>query len=107
MFRRINNKAEGFKDILTVPGRQGAGVYGHVLGQGGATLGGLATIVIGGLADAYDHGQRVMGSAQGPAETAGNVAGWAVGQHIYNFLSGKTPSNPDRLRNSLTSELCK
>ncbi|MGI8838849.1 MAG: hypothetical protein ACR2H4_19745 [Pyrinomonadaceae bacterium] len=105
--RHAKNKFSGFKDELTSPGGQGAGVYGHVLGQGGATLGGLATMVIGGLADAFDTAQRVWGTPQSPAEMAGNRAGWAPGTHIYNFLTGKTPSDPERLRNSLTSELCK
>lgn len=72
----------------------------------GAKLGGLATMVNGGVADAFDTAQRVAGMPQAPAEMAGNLAGWAVGRHIYNFLTGKTPSDPQRLRNSLTSELC-
>jgi RHS repeat-associated protein len=105
--RHINNKADGFKDELTVPGGQGAGVYGHILGQGGAKLGGLLSNAVGGLADAYDTAQWLWGNEQAPAEMAGNLAGWAVGRHIYNFLTGKTPSEPERLRNSLTSELCK
>jgi hypothetical protein len=104
--RHINNGAEGFKPALTGPGRQGAGVYGHVLGQGGAKLGGVTTMVIGGLADAIDTAQRVWGVEQAPAEMAGNLAGWAVGGHIMNFLTGKTSSEPDRLRNSLLKELC-
>jgi YD repeat-containing protein len=105
--RHHNNKADGFKPELTVPGGQGPGVYGHILGQGGAKLGGLATNAIGGLADAYDTAQRLFGNEQAPAEMAGNLAGWAVGRHINNFLLGKTPSEPNRLRKSLTSELCK
>ena len=105
--RHINNKAEGFKDELVVPGGQGAGVYGHVLGQSGAKLGGLLTNAGGGLADAYDTAQWLFGNEQAPAEMAGNLAGWAVGRHINNFLTGKTPSEPERLRNSLTAELCK
>ena len=105
--RHINNRADGFKRELTEAGGQGAGVYGHVLGQGGAKLGGLTANVIGGLADAYDFAQWLSRMyPQAPAEMAGNRAGWAVGQHIYNFLTGRTPSEPERLRNSLTSELC-
>ncbi len=105
--RHIHNRADGFKPELTEAGGQGAGVYGHVFFQGGAKHGGIATNVIGGLVDAYDFAQWASRRyPQAPAEMAGNRAGWAVGQHLYNFLTGKTPSEPERLRNSLTSELC-
>lgn len=110
--RHIHNGFAGFKSKLTEPGTgtkegsQGAGVYGHVLGQAGAKLGGLATMVVGGLADAVDTAQKLYGTSQGPAEVAGNMAGWAVGRHINNFLTGKTPRDPNRLKNSLMSELC-
>jgi hypothetical protein len=49
--RHANNGWYGFKDALTGPGNQHAGVYGHILGQGGAKLGGLATMMIGGLSE--------------------------------------------------------
>ncbi|MCA1568077.1 MAG: S8 family serine peptidase [Acidobacteria bacterium] len=79
--RHINNGFSGFKEEL-ISGGQGAGVYGHILGQGGAKLVGWQGMIFGGIADAYDHAQRLSGTQQGSAEVAGNKAGWTVGDHI-------------------------
>jgi hypothetical protein len=107
--RHIHNRFDGFKSLLVDPGGQGAGVYGHILGVGGATLlGGLGGFLIvqgNSLKDRYQASSGTDGG-QGPAEKAGNEAGIAVGNHMWNFISGRTPREVDRLRNSLTSELC-
>ncbi|HKG48728.1 MAG TPA: S8 family serine peptidase [Pyrinomonadaceae bacterium] len=107
--RHINNRADGFRPAL-VAGGQGAGVYGHILGVGGATLWGLAGGVVIFAQEAKDLVDYYRASpadrAQHRAELAGNGAAVRVGQHMWNFMSGTTPREPQRLRNSLMSELC-
>jgi len=106
----IDNGFANFKSILTdagEPGKeQGAGVYGHILSQAGAQLLGPLGQVVAAHAALYDVAQWASGHAQGKSEVAGNVAGVHVGVHMSNFLSGVTPRDKERLKNSLRSELC-
>jgi RHS repeat-associated protein len=111
--RHIHNKADGFRDELVKAGlgqpggEQGPGVYGHILGQAGAFLDGLLGPFIGGVAVMKDYVDYLRGNPQAPSEIRGNVAGQAVGEHIWNFLSGNTPRELERLKNSLRDVLCK
>jgi hypothetical protein len=111
--RHIHNKADGFRDELVKAGlgqpggEQGPGVYGHILGQAGAFLVGLLGPFIGGVAVMKDYVDYLRGNPQAPSEIRGNVAGQAVGEHIWNFLSGNTPRELERLKNSLRDVLCK
>ena len=58
--------------------------------------------------DLYDYYKaKPQDRDQNRAELAGNGAGLRVGGHMWNFLSGKTPGDPQRLKNSLMRELCK
>lgn len=116
----IHNGYGGFKDELTSAGKgtpageQGAGVYGHIFFAGGATIFAQGNSA-GYAAYAANKGKDWVQAATGwfgggdqyASERAGNIAGKAVGQHMWNFISGKTPRDPQRLRNSLTKELCK
>ena len=111
--RHINNGFAGFKAELVNPGEgteegpQGAGVYGHILGMGGAYLAGVMTggRIAGWGNSAIDHLQNsVIGKAQGPAEVAGNKVGTKAGTHIWNLIRGNGTST--NLRESLTSDLC-
>jgi hypothetical protein len=107
----INNGFGGFKDKLTM-GFQGAGVYGHVLLQAGFhIMGDGIGQVLGAGFDAYDKFQQQFPGIyphremdQRPAEIAGNEAGWQVGKHIWNYLTGHRDANV--LRNQLTETLC-
>jgi len=60
---------------------------------------------------AKDVWQRYLGDdrqhREGPAELADNAAAIRVGQHMWNYVTGATPQEANRLRNSLKSELCK
>lgn len=108
------NGYTGFKDKLVNAGAedgnaQGANVYGHILFFAGAYLDGsnIATAILAWGANEYDHGQIITGNnKQAPSEAAGNSAGTEVGKHIWNYLTGTTPQEIDRLKKSLTSELC-
>jgi RHS repeat-associated protein len=109
--RHIDNGSAGFKEILTGPGKQGPGVYGHVLGMAGTSLYGLVGAAIGTANSVVDRVQNFYGKAdgQGPAEVAGNAAGTAVGNHIWNWLATKDPlafKNKDDLWKNLKGELC-
>lgn len=111
--RHINNRADGFKDVLVKAGEgqpggaQGSGVYGHVLGQAGAFLDGTIGRFVGSAAVMKDYVDYLRRNPQAPSEIAGNLAGRAVGGHMWNYLSGKTPREIDRLKNSLKDVLCK
>ena len=118
-YKYISYGSEGFKDKLTA-GWQDAGVYGHVLLQSGSYIWGYGagSILAYGMAG-YDRFQEGLNQAFGDslyphrqndqrqAEIAGNQAGWEVGRHFWNYITGATPREADRLRNSLKSELCK
>jgi hypothetical protein len=54
-----------------------------------------------------DYVDYLRRNPQAPSEIAGNLAGRAVGGHMWNYLSGKTPREIDRLKNSLKDVLCK
>ena len=110
--RHIHNGYEGFKDELVVPGGQGAGVYGHVLGMSGSQLYGVVGGVIGSINSLVDHVQNFYGKAdkQGPAEVAGNKAGTAVGNHLWSWIGGSNQGsfkNLYDLEQDLRGELCK
>jgi hypothetical protein len=108
--RHINNGADGFRNELT-KGNQGAGVYGHIFGIAGAKLFGLSggIVVAGQMAkDLYDYYRAAPQDRDtNRAELSGNAAGAQVGKHMWNFMSGATPRDPQRLKNSLMKELCK
>ncbi|MGH9930233.1 MAG: RHS repeat domain-containing protein, partial [Pyrinomonadaceae bacterium] len=113
-YKYINNISDGFKDKL-VGGFQNAGVYGHVLLQGGAYLvGGLTGRAYAYGFAGYDKFQAgLVGTGvyphqqddQRPAEIAGNEAGGNVGKHMWSLLTGHRDSN--KLKEDLTQELCK
>ncbi|MGI8838873.1 MAG: RHS repeat domain-containing protein [Pyrinomonadaceae bacterium] len=106
----IHNGDAGFKSELvdagkgSPEGRQGSGVYGHIFFGAGATLYGRADPV--GWA-AY-HANRLKDWAQGnsqySSERAGNIAGKAVGNYLWDYLRGKG-SQAD-LSNQLKGILC-
>lgn len=117
--RHIYNRYDGFKSELVKPGEgttegaQGAGVYGHILGMSGAYLSGVMSggRIAGWFSAGYDHlqnsviGQKTgIGTAQAPAEAAGNVAGGRAGRHIWDFLRDKITA--DKLNDKLSSDLC-
>ncbi|HEX8265314.1 MAG TPA: hypothetical protein VF596_07795, partial [Pyrinomonadaceae bacterium] len=109
-----SNGYAGFKDNLvksgegTPGGAQGANVYGHLLGFAGAYLNEVGGGVIALFANEYDNFQVLWGNnKQAPSEVAGNAAGTAAGQHMWNYISGRSSKEEYRLKNSLTSELCK
>jgi RHS repeat-associated protein len=110
----INNGFTGFKGELvnagegTPAGRQGAGVYGHILFSSGAEL-----IARAGFAEgvaAYqgnrlkDWGQALFGSSQYQSERAGNIAGKAVGDQLWQYFGGKMSQS--ELNNNLSGILC-
>jgi hypothetical protein len=97
--RHIHNGFLDFKPELIANG-QGAGVYGHILGLGGAYLAGPAGLAVGGVSDFFDRAQKLWGTEQGAAEVAGNQAGIRVGARISNFING-----PSRDRHSLFDDL--
>ena len=109
--RHINNGAErfangtdGFRRELTANGQNG-GVFGHVLGIGGAVLAGTIGMAVGVHSMAFDNLQRLWGTQQGAAEVAGNRAGLAVGRRMRDFING-TNRNRDSLTNDLRGILC-
>jgi RHS repeat-associated protein len=115
--RHIHNGAEGFKPELTEAGgdptkngegKQGPGVYGHILFAGGVTLiqkaGDPGGWVLYHGNRLKDWGQAVRGSPQYQSERAGNIAGRAVGGQIWDYLKGGL-SQAD-LINRLTGTLC-
>ena len=115
--RHIHNGAEGFKPELTEAGgdptkngegKQGPGVYGHILFSGGVTLIQKAGDPGGWFAyhgnKLKDWVQAVRGSPQYQSERAGNIAGRAVGGQLWDYLGGK-PSQADLIK-SLTGILC-
>jgi hypothetical protein len=115
----IHNGFAGFKPELTSAGagsgsgEQGAGVYGHILFAGGSWIFAKGN-PIGYAAYAANKGKDWLQAATGKfgggdqyaSERAGNVAGRAIGVHMWNFISGATPREPQRLKNSLRNELC-
>ena len=110
--RHINNGFAGFKDVLVVPGSQGAGVYGHILGMAGAQLYGAVGVAIGTANSIIDRAQNLWGKAdgQGPAEVAGNLAGTAVGNILWNWIGSRqkgTNKSMYDLEQKLKEEMCK
>ena len=116
----IHNGYDGFKDELTSAGRgtaageQGAGVYGHIFFAGGAWIfakgnpAGYAAYIANSGKDWLQAATGWFGGgSQYASERAGNIAARPVGLHMWNFISGTTPRDPQRLRNSLTKELCR
>lgn len=110
-YKYIASSIEGFKQELTQYG-QNAGAHGHVLLQAGGILEQWGSgAIISGAFRISDHIQRhgspdPKRNAEALSEIAGNAAGRRVGQHMSNFIFGTTPREEQRLRNSLTSELC-
>lgn len=115
----IHNSFEGFKPALTsggkgtAAGEQGAGVYGHIFFAGGSWIfakgnpAGYAAYVANKAKDWLQAATGKFGGGdQYASERAGNIAGRAVGAHMWNFISGATPREPQRLQNSLMQELC-
>jgi RHS repeat-associated protein len=100
----IHNGYKGFKPELTA-NNQNAGVYGHVLGMGGAFLTGPVGWSIGAASDLFDRAQKMWGTEQGAAEVAGNKAGLAVGARIFDFIQDRGRDRQS-LFNSLKSVLC-
>jgi RHS repeat-associated protein len=112
--KHIHNDFEGFKGELvnagdgTKEGKQGAGVYGHILFSSGAELVAKAGFAEG--AAAYhanrlkDWGQALFGSSQYQSERAGNIAGKAVGDQLWKFFGGKMSQS--ELINGLRGILC-
>lgn len=112
--RHINNGFAGFKGELvnagegTPAGRQGAGVYGHILFSSGAELIAKAGFPEG--AAAYqanrlkDWGQAYFGSSQYESERAGNIAGKAIGDQLWKYFGGKMSQS--EFINNLCSILC-
>jgi len=112
--RHIHNGYEGFKPELvdagegSPEGKQGAGVYGHLLSagvriiQGSGDPGGAAAYHAN---RAKDWLQAWSGSSQYPSERAGNIAGRAVGDAILNYFGGK-PSEGE-LIDQLKGILCR
>ena len=96
--RHIHNAFEGFKPELVSAGEnspqgpQGAGVYGHLLFSSGMRL--IQNSGDPGGAAAYhlnrfkDWAQAWSGNSQYPSERAGNIAGRAVGDALWNYLGG-------------------
>ena len=86
--------------------RQSQWIYGHVLGIAGAKLFGLSgnIIVLGQVAkDDYDFYRAAPQDRDtNRAELTGNAAGAAVGRHMWNFMSGATPRDPQRARGQIT-----
>jgi RHS repeat-associated protein len=113
--RHIHNGSEGFKGELvdagegTPEGRQGAGVYGHILFSSGARLVERAGYLEGWAAyqgnRLKDWGQALFGSSQYQSERAGNIAGRSVGDHLWNYLGGKM--SQAELENNLSRVLCR
>jgi YD repeat-containing protein len=112
--RHIHNDFEGFKSELvdagagSPEGRQGAGVYGHILFSAGTMLiqksgdpGGWVAHQGNSLKDWY---QAYRGSSQYQSERAGNIAGRAVGAHLWNALRNNL--NRGQLTNNIRRELC-
>lgn len=97
--RHIHNGADGFKESLVKAGKQGCRSLWTRAGI--CRRGALA-----GASQIKDLTDYWRGNPQAPAELRGNAAGKAVGQHMFNFLSGLTPRDPSRLKNSLMDELC-
>jgi RHS repeat-associated protein len=105
--RHISNGYAGFKPELVANGQNG-GVYGHILGIGGAYLAGPIGWVAGASSDLFDNVQKLWGTQQGAAEVKGNEAGLKVGHLIERFIhNGSTPRDRDRLSNNIRAELCK
>jgi hypothetical protein len=112
--RHIHNGFAGFRGELvnagegTPAGRQGAGVYGHILFSSGAELVARAGFAEG--AAAYqanrlkDWGQALFGSSQYQSERAGNIAGKAVGNQLWQYFGGKMSQG--ELSNDLRGILC-
>jgi hypothetical protein len=112
--RHIHNGFAGFKGALvnagegTEAGAQGAGVYGHILFSSGAQLIARAGFAEG--AAAYqanrlkDWGQALFGSSQYQSERAGNIAGKAVGDQLWQYFGGKMSQG--EFSNNLRGILC-
>lgn len=111
--RYIKNEYEGFKDELvdagegSPEGKQGAGVYGHVLFGAGETLAGKVDPV--GLVAFHanrfkDWAQAARGSSQYASERAGNIAGQKVGNLIWEYMGHKRSQS--ELTSSLKGVLC-